>query len=80
MILGQNSLAMPSAVPASPTLLGAIVGGGYQPTVYWQPDDGSVSYSVAANGSWSDVRSVALTPSLGVDAALALISQMATQN
>lgn len=80
VILGQNSLPMPSSVPASPTRLGAIVGGGYQPTVYWQPDDGSVSYSVAANGSWSDVRSVALTPSLGVDAALVLISQMATQN
>jgi len=80
VILGQNSLPMPSSVPASPTRLGAIVGGGYQPTVYWQPDDGSVNYSVAANGSWSDVRSVALTPSLGADAALALISQMATQN
>ncbi|MGH9443057.1 MAG: hypothetical protein ACRD16_12375 [Thermoanaerobaculia bacterium] len=80
VILGQSSLSMPAAVPSSPTVLGSIVGGGYQPTVYWQSDDSSVSYTVAAGGAWGDVRSVALTPTLGTNAALALISQMATQN
>jgi hypothetical protein len=80
VILGQSSLPMPAAVPSSPTQLGTIIGAGYQPTVYWQTDDGSVNYTIAAGGVWSDARSVALTPSLGADAALALIGQMAAQN
>ena len=80
VILGSNSRPMPSAVPTTPSRLGTIVGGGYQPTVYWQSDDTSVNYSVGSGGAWSDVRTVALTPTLGADAALALISQMASQN
>jgi hypothetical protein len=80
VVLGKNTLPMPAAVPATPTRLGTIVGGEYQPTVYWQTDDGSVSYTIAAGGSWSDVRAVALTPTLGSEAALSLISQMASQN
>ncbi len=80
VILGHAALSMPSAVPPSPTRLGTIVGGEYQPTVYWQTDDGSVSYTIAASGAWSDVRSVVLTPTLTSDGALILISQMAAQN
>ena len=80
VILGHSPVAMPEAVPAEPSLLGTVIGGGYRPTIYWQGDDGNISYSMARDGSWSNVRTVVLTSILNADAAIGLIGRMATQN
>jgi len=80
VILGYSAVSMPQSVPDTSTRLGTVIGGGYQPTVYWQNDDSSVNYSIARGTAWSATRSVALTPKLSADSAIALIGQMAAQN
>jgi hypothetical protein len=80
VILGHNSSPILAAVPASPTLLGTVVGSSYEPTVYWQSDPDHVSYAMSDGTRWTPTRTVALTPALGTDAAVGLIRKMAIQN
>jgi hypothetical protein len=80
VILGHGSSPILSAVPPNPTLLGTVVGSSYQPTVFWQSDPGSVNFASTDGTTWTDTRSLPLTPSLGADAAVTLIRRMAIQN
>ena len=80
VILGHNASPVLEAVPPSPTLLGIVVGSSYQPTVYWQSDSAGVNFAMSNGAGWSDTRTVALTPTLGTDAAVSLIRRMAIQN
>lgn len=80
VILGHNSSPILSAVPPNPTLLGMVVGSSYQPTVYWQPDDGHVSWASSDGTQWTATRTLTLGPALGADAAVGLIRKMAIQN
>jgi hypothetical protein len=80
VILGHRGSPMTPAVPSGAGRVGTVVGGNYEPTVYWQTGDSSVQYTMFDGAQWSDTRTVAVTPSRPTDAAISLIRAMALQN
>jgi hypothetical protein len=80
VILGTQSAPLPSMIPTTAIRVGTVVGGGYQPTVYWQTDGSSVNYVMFNGLAWGQPHLVALTPTLTVDTAVSLIDGMAVRN
>lgn len=80
VILGHNSSPVLASIPPTPSLVGMVVGGSYQPTVYWQNDPSSVNYAMTDGTNWTAPKTIALTRTLTSDGALALIRKMAIQN
>lgn len=78
----QNPMPFPDMFTGSeaPSSIGTIIGGGYNPTIYWQNSDSSVSYSKFGGTAWGNVKTLALTPSLTLDSAVSLVRSMALQN
>jgi hypothetical protein len=81
VILGQKSVPAPGEVSGSIDLSGSVIGGDYEPTVYWKTDgENAVSYSIFDGTNWSAPKNVPLSDRIGTDAAVALIRAMALQN
>ena len=80
VILGHSSSPILGAIPPNPIVVGSVVGGNYQPTVYWQSDPGSVSFASTDGTNWTDTRTISLSRALDADAAISLIRRMAIQD
>ena len=79
VILGTQTAPLPS-IPSTAIKVGTVIGGGYEPTVYWQTDTSGVNYVIYSGAAWSQPRTVALTPTLNVENAISLIDAMAVRN
>ncbi len=59
--------------------VGASIGSGYKPTLYWL-DGTALKFSRLAGAEWEPVRSIAIDETMTYDKALALVVGMGTRN